>query len=42
MVQGMKLKLGGSQTRGRSTGSPDKKKTFPVTPRSVEKQKNIL
>ena len=45
MVQGMKISLpkgGTSKTRGRSNGSPEKKKAFPTTPRSIEKQKKIL
>ena len=46
MVQGIKISLpkggGTSKTRGRSNGSPEKKKAFPTTPRSIEKQKKIL
>jgi hypothetical protein len=46
MVQGMKLSLpkngSTSKVRGRSDTSPEKKKAFPTTPRSIEKQKKIM
>ena len=44
MVQGMKLSLpkAGSLSKVRADGSPEKKKAFPTTPRSIEKQKKVL